>query len=61
MPPAAATTALHLIVAQGIGGTLVVNGEPIAGAHGAAGEYGHMPFADPAVWCVRAVRVAAGI
>ena len=26
----AATTALHLIVAQGIGGTLVVNGEPIA-------------------------------
>ena len=47
----AATTALHLIVAQGIGGTLVVNGEPIAGAHGAAGEYGHMPFADPDLVC----------
>ena len=47
----AATTALHLIVAQGIGGTLVVNGEPISGAHGAAGEYGHMPFADPALVC----------
>jgi predicted NBD/HSP70 family sugar kinase len=46
-----ATTALHLIVAQGIGGTLVVNGEPIAGAHGAAGEYGHLPFADPALAC----------
>jgi predicted NBD/HSP70 family sugar kinase len=39
------------MVAQGIGGTLVVNGEPIAGAHGAAGEYGHLPFADQALEC----------
>jgi predicted NBD/HSP70 family sugar kinase len=46
-----ATTALHLMVAQGIGGTLVVNGEPISGAHGAAGEYGHLPFADQALVC----------
>ena len=46
-----ATTALHLLVAEGIGGTLVVNGEPVAGAHGAAGEYGHIPFGDPAVVC----------
>lgn len=46
-----ATTALHLMVAQGIGGTLVVNGEPISGSHGAAGEYGHLPFADPALVC----------
>jgi predicted NBD/HSP70 family sugar kinase len=46
-----AGTALHLIVAQGIGGTLVVNGEPLIGAHGAAGEYGHMPFADPSLVC----------
>lgn len=46
-----AATALYLIVAQGIGGTLVVNGEPLTGAHGAAGEYGHIPFGDPALIC----------
>jgi predicted NBD/HSP70 family sugar kinase len=46
-----AATALYLIVAQGIGGTLVVNGEPLAGAHGAAGEYGHIPFGDPTLIC----------
>lgn len=46
-----AATALHLIVAQGIGGTLVVNGEPLNGAHGAAGEYGHVPFGDPKLVC----------
>jgi predicted NBD/HSP70 family sugar kinase len=46
-----AATALHLIVAVGIGGTLVVNGEPVTGAQGAAGEYGHVPFADPALVC----------
>lgn len=46
-----AATALHLIVAQGVGGTLVVNGEPLAGAHGAAGEYGHIPFGDPELLC----------
>lgn len=46
-----AATALHLIVAQGIGGTLVVNGEPVTGAHGAAGEYGHIPFAEPDLLC----------
>jgi predicted NBD/HSP70 family sugar kinase len=44
-------TALHLIVAVGIGGTLVVNGEPLTGAHGAAGEYGHIPFGDPMLVC----------
>jgi len=46
-----ATTALHLMVAQGLGGTLVVNGELLTGAHGAAGEYGHIPFGDPALVC----------
>jgi predicted NBD/HSP70 family sugar kinase len=46
-----AATALYWIVAQGIGGTLVVNGEPLAGAHGAAGEYGHIPFGDPTLVC----------
>lgn len=45
------TTALHLMVAQGIGGALVVGGEPVAGAHGAAGEYGHVPFGEPEREC----------
>ncbi|TRW79339.1 ROK family protein [Mycolicibacterium sp. 018/SC-01/001] len=44
-------TALHLMVAQGIGGALVVGGEPVAGGHGAAGEYGHIPFGDPDMRC----------
>lgn len=46
-----AGTVLHLIVAVGLGGTLVVNGEPVSGSHGAAGEYGHIPFGDPALEC----------
>jgi len=46
-----AATALYLNVAQGIGGTLVVNGETLTGAHGAAGEYGHIPFGDPTLVC----------
>src|SRR6478736_4296273 len=46
-----AATALYLIVAQGIGGTLVVDGEPVTGAHGAAGEYGHVPFGDKTLLC----------
>jgi predicted NBD/HSP70 family sugar kinase len=46
-----ADTALHLLVAVGLGGTLVVNGEPVTGAHGAAGEYGHVPFGDRTQTC----------
>lgn len=46
-----AGTALHLIIAVGLGGTLVVDGVPLAGAHGAAGEYGHVPFGDPNLVC----------
>jgi predicted NBD/HSP70 family sugar kinase len=46
-----AATALYLMVAEGVGGTLVVNGEPLSGAHGAAGEYGHVPFGDTALAC----------
>lgn len=48
---AGAGTALHLLVAVGLGGTLVVNGEPVTGAHGAAGEYGHVPFGDRGLSC----------
>lgn len=46
-----AGTALHLIVVVGLGGTLVINGEPVTGAHGAAGEYGHVPFGDRGLVC----------
>jgi predicted NBD/HSP70 family sugar kinase len=46
-----AGTALHLIVAVGLGGTLVVDGAPVTGAHGAAGEYGHVPFGDLRLRC----------
>jgi predicted NBD/HSP70 family sugar kinase len=46
-----AATALHLLVAAGLGGSLVVNGEPVTGAHGAAGEYGHVPFGDRRLEC----------
>lgn len=46
-----ASTALHLIIAVGIGGTLVVDGVPTTGARGAAGEYGHIPFGDRSRKC----------
>jgi predicted NBD/HSP70 family sugar kinase len=44
-------TALHLLVEAGIGGCLTVDGRPVTGATGAAGEYGHLPFADRALRC----------
>lgn len=50
------TTALHLMVAQGIGGALVVSGEPVTGGHGAAGEYGHVPFGEPGHECACGAR-----
>jgi predicted NBD/HSP70 family sugar kinase len=46
-----AATVLHLIVEVGLGGTLIVDGEPVMGSHGAAGEYGHIPFGDPTSLC----------
>ena len=48
---ASATTALHLMVGVGIGGALTVDGEPLTGAHGAGGEYGHLPFGDRRLRC----------
>lgn len=47
----AVTTALHLIVEVGVGGTLTIDGRPVTGAHGAAGEYGHLPFGDRGLRC----------
>jgi len=48
---AGARTALHLLVGVGIGGSLVVNGHPMAGASGAGGEVGHLPFGEAGVRC----------
>ena len=47
----AAATALHLMVGVGVGGTLTVDGAPLTGAHGAGGEYGHLPFGDRTLRC----------
>lgn len=44
-------TALHLIVEAGIGGVLTVDGRPLTGTGGAAGEYGHLPFGERALRC----------
>jgi predicted NBD/HSP70 family sugar kinase len=42
---------LHLSVEVGIGGVLVAGGVPMTGASGAGGEFGHLPFGDPALQC----------
>ncbi|GAA0552084.1 ROK family transcriptional regulator [Actinomadura livida] len=47
----AARVVLHLTVEVGVGGILVVEGRPVDGATGAGGEFGHMPFGDPALEC----------
>jgi predicted NBD/HSP70 family sugar kinase len=46
-----ARTALHLFVDAGIGGALTIDGRPVTGRGGAAGEYGHLPFGDPDAAC----------
>ncbi|MBC3190480.1 ROK family transcriptional regulator [Pseudonocardia sp. C8] len=48
---AGADTALFLTVEVGVGGSLLLRGRPQTGARGAAGEFGHLPFGDPAVVC----------
>jgi len=48
---AGAGTALHVLVEVGVGGSLVVDGQPIVGATGAGGEYGHLPFGDGGRLC----------
>jgi len=46
-----ASVALHLRIEAGLGGAIVDHGTTLLGATGAAGEFGHMPFGDPAVAC----------
>ncbi|GAA3216547.1 ROK family transcriptional regulator [Actinocorallia longicatena] len=44
--------ALHLTAVDvGIGGVLIDGGSPVAGGTGAGGEFGHLPFGDPAAAC----------
>ena len=41
---AGSASSLHLFMDSGIGGALVDGGRVTTGAHGMAGEFGHMPF-----------------
>ena len=41
---AGARTVVHLQMDNGVGGALLLDGWPVAGAQGLAGEFGHMPF-----------------
>jgi predicted NBD/HSP70 family sugar kinase len=46
-----ASAALHIIVDVGVGGALIIGGQPAVGAHGAGGEFGHLPFGDQRLRC----------
>jgi predicted NBD/HSP70 family sugar kinase len=46
-----ARVALHVTVEVGVGGVLVVDDVPMDGTTGAGGEFGHLPFGDPALQC----------
>jgi predicted NBD/HSP70 family sugar kinase len=48
---AGVATALYLTVEVGLGGVLVLDGLPQRGRAGSAGEFGHLPFGDPAHRC----------
>lgn len=48
--------AVHLHVDAGLGGAVTVAGTVLGGARGLAGEFGHMPFGDPAVACACGAR-----
>jgi predicted NBD/HSP70 family sugar kinase len=42
---------LHLRIDAGVGGALVESGHVVRGAQGVGGEFGHLPFGDPAIRC----------
>lgn len=46
-----ARTHLHLFLDIGMGGGVTHQGVAVEGAQGAAGEFGHLPFGDPAQEC----------
>jgi predicted NBD/HSP70 family sugar kinase len=47
---------LHLHIDIGVGGILVVSGQPVTGASGAGGEFGHLPFGDLSRRCLCGAR-----
>ncbi len=46
-----AAVALHLLITDGLGGALLVDGRPVPSANGRGGEFGHLPFGDPTLSC----------
>jgi predicted NBD/HSP70 family sugar kinase len=42
---------VHLFMGAGLGGAVIEDGRLVLGATGTAGEFGHMPFGDPAQPC----------
>jgi predicted NBD/HSP70 family sugar kinase len=48
---AGAGTTVYLHLEAGLGGAIVEAGRAVRGAAGAAGEFGHMPFGEPAQRC----------
>jgi predicted NBD/HSP70 family sugar kinase len=48
---AGAGTAVHLYLDAGVGGAVIEDDRALLGASGMAGEFGHMPFGDPALRC----------
>ena len=48
---AGAGAMVYLHLDAGLGGTLIEAGRAVRGATGAAGEFGHMPFGEPARRC----------
>ena len=49
-------TVLYLHSAVGVGGALTLNGAPLRGRRGFAGEYGHLPFGRQNLGCRCGVR-----
>jgi predicted NBD/HSP70 family sugar kinase len=45
------TTMVHLFMGAGLGGAVIEDGSLLFGATGTSGEFGHMPFGDPAQPC----------
>ncbi|MEM7268626.1 MAG: ROK family protein [Pseudomonadota bacterium] len=58
---AGARSVFGVILGTGVGGGLVIDGQPVDGANGVAGEWGHMPLPRPSAeellrppcWCGR--------
>ena len=49
-------TVLFLTIEVGIGGVLIDRRRPLSGDTGTSGEFGHLPFADPAGLCACGAR-----